>query len=62
MTGTDRTSDFREVVAEKHNALPEAKRRKISRPAKGDGEREGQTILGKEYISEAYVIVRLPLL
>jgi len=59
MPSINRTSDFREVLAEKQNILPETKRRRTSRPLKSDTEREGQNILGKEYISEAYVIVRL---
>jgi syntaxin 18 len=58
MPGTDRTADFREALADKRHALPESKRRKISRPSKSDTEREGHTLLGKEYISEAYVVVR----
>jgi hypothetical protein len=59
MPGTNRTTDFREVVAEKRKALPETKRRKIARPSKGDTQHEGQNLLGNKYISEAYVIVRL---
>jgi syntaxin 18 len=59
MPSINRTTDFREVLAEKRNALPETKRRRMSKPSKSDTEREGQNILGKEYISEAYVIVRL---
>lgn len=59
MPGTTRTKDFQDCVAEKRNALPDVKRRKISRPARGDGaEREGQNLLGKEFVAEAYVIVR----
>lgn len=59
MPGTDRTADFREALADKRHALPESKRRKISRPSKSDTERgAGHNLLGKEYISEAYVIVR----
>jgi len=57
MPGIDRTTDFREVLAAKRNALPETKRQKIARPSKSETEREGHNILGKEYISEAYVIL-----
>jgi syntaxin 18 len=62
MPGIDRTTDFREVLAAKRNALPETKRQKIARPSKSETEREGHNILGKEYISEAYVIVSLKVL
>lgn len=59
MPGIDRTTDFREVLTEKRNALPDSKRRKISRAANGDSPVDGQNVLGKEYVAEAYVIVRL---
>lgn len=54
MPGTDRTLDFREILASKQNAIPEGKRRQV----KGDSHPAEENILGKEYISEAYVIVR----
>ncbi|KIM90691.1 hypothetical protein PILCRDRAFT_811152 [Piloderma croceum F 1598] len=57
MPSINRTTDFRKVLAEKRSALPETKRRRMSRPSKSDTEREGQNVLGKEYISEAYVIL-----
>lgn len=56
MPGTDRTTDFRELLNEKQNAIPEAKRRKIT---KGDGPGESQNLLGKEYLTEAYIVVRV---
>jgi syntaxin 18 len=58
MPSIDRTTDFREVLAEKRKALPDAKRRKITRPSKSDTEREGHNPLDDKYISEAYIIVR----
>jgi syntaxin 18 len=57
MPGTNRTADFREVLTEKQNALPEAKRRKLSGTPRHDTGGE-HNLLGKEYVSEAYVIVR----
>jgi len=52
MPANDRTSDFREIVKEKQNSFPESKRRRIHRP-----QRDGQDLLGKEYVAEAYVIL-----
>jgi len=57
MPGTDRTTDFRELLTEKRNAIPEAKRRKTTRYAHGDGPGESQNLLGKEYLEEAYIIL-----
>ena len=57
MTGTDRTIDFRDILASKQNAIPEGKRRQVTRP-KGDSHLVDDNILRKEYISEAYAIVR----
>lgn len=53
----DRTNDFRNIVEEKWVAIPEAKRRKYSRP-RHDAERDVQAGMGKEYLAEAYKIVR----
>jgi hypothetical protein len=55
MPSSDRTTDFREAIKQKQNAFPESNRRKRSRNTDA---REGQVALGKEYIAEAYVIVR----
>ena len=57
MPGTDRTVDFRDILTSKRNAIPEGKRRKATQP-KGDSHLVEENILGKEYISEAYAIVR----
>lgn len=59
MPGTDRTTDFRELLTEKQNAIPEAKRRKVTKYTKGDSPGESQNLLGKEYLAEAYIIVRI---
>jgi hypothetical protein len=53
MPSSDRTHDFRQVMREKENELPAAKRRKTN-----ETERDPQIIPGKEYVAEAYVIVR----
>jgi hypothetical protein len=57
MPGVDRTTDFHELLTQKRNAIPEAKRRKITKYAKSDPPGESQNLLGKEYLAEAYVIV-----
>jgi syntaxin 18 len=56
MPARDRTTDFQEAIKQKQDELPESKRRKLSRHATAEG--QGQVTLGKEYIAEAYVIVR----
>ncbi|KAI0750900.1 snare protein syntaxin 18/UFE1 [Daedaleopsis nitida] len=58
MAASSRTSEFREFVRQRQGALPEPKRRKLSRPAKRltpEGER--QDLLNKEYIKEAYNVL-----
>ncbi|PCH41267.1 hypothetical protein WOLCODRAFT_143476 [Wolfiporia cocos MD-104 SS10] len=57
MPATSRTTEFRALVREKRDDLPEAKRRKIAPRRAADGQREGDDLLGKEYIAEAYVIL-----
>ncbi|KAJ7904423.1 snare protein syntaxin 18/UFE1 [Mycena olivaceomarginata] len=52
MPSSDRTHDFRQVMREKENELPAAKRRKTN-----EAERDPQIIPGKEYVAEAYVIL-----
>ncbi len=56
MTASDRTLEFREVLKGAQNTIPEAKRRKVTKRA-GEGQREGQDTLSKEYLAEAYNVV-----
>ncbi|KAJ6509945.1 snare protein syntaxin 18/UFE1 [Mycena vitilis] len=56
MPSLDRTHDFRQVIREKENELPAAKRRKTVKQT-GEAERDPQPIAGKEYVTEAYVIL-----
>jgi syntaxin 18 len=57
MPSSDRTHDFRQVIQEKENELPAAKRRKTAKQT-NEAERDPQLISGKDYVAEAYVIVR----
>lgn len=59
MPARSRTSEFREVLKEKQNDLPDVKRRKLNakRTATDSSQRDGQNLLGKEYLTEAYVVV-----
>lgn len=58
MPATPRTSEFRELVREKERGIPEAKRRKLSRPSKrSTPEGERLETLNKEYVKEAHVVV-----
>ncbi|KAL1944238.1 hypothetical protein VTO73DRAFT_3423 [Trametes versicolor] len=58
MPATPRTSEFRELVREKERGVPEAKRRKLSRPSKrSTPEGERLETLNKEYVKEAYVVL-----
>lgn len=60
MAATFRTSEFRQILNEKEAGLPEAKRRKLSRaPKRSDSHSESDALLSKEYIAEAYVVVRM---
>ena len=61
MTVISRTSEFRDIVKEKERAVPEAKRRKLSRSARraGDDQKDAQETLNKEYMAEGYNIVRM---
>ncbi|KAJ7276297.1 snare protein syntaxin 18/UFE1 [Mycena haematopus] len=56
MPSSDRTHDFRQVIREKENELPAAKRRKTTKQTNG-AERDPQISSGKEYVTEAYVIL-----
>ncbi|KAI9063138.1 hypothetical protein FKP32DRAFT_1572316 [Trametes sanguinea] len=58
MPAIPRTSEFRELVREKEKAVPDAKRRKISRSSKrSTPESERLEILNKEYVKEAYAVL-----
>ncbi|CAL1701379.1 unnamed protein product [Somion occarium] len=52
MPATDRTSQFREILKEVSNSLPEVKRRKVSKPSHIQ-----RDVLGKQYLAEAYIIL-----
>ena len=59
MAAVSRTSEFRQILSEKETGLPE-KRRKLSRnPKRSDAQAEGDVALSKEYVAEAYVVVRI---
>ena len=57
MTASDRTPEFRGLLRDVQNTIPEAKRRKLSGKRVGDAQREGQDALSKEYLAEAYAVV-----
>ncbi|RDB22458.1 Syntaxin-18 [Hypsizygus marmoreus] len=58
MPFNDLTADFRRILLEKEREIPDAKRRKLtSKSPRADSGRDGQIQIGKEYISEAYVIL-----
>jgi syntaxin 18 len=58
---SNRTVEFRQSVEEKKKALPEGKRRRITRPPRRPlKDREGEQnalISSKDYVAEAYTIV-----
>ncbi|CDO68715.1 hypothetical protein BN946_scf184652.g42 [Trametes cinnabarina] len=57
MPAVPRISEFRELVREKKKAVPEAKRRKLSRTSKrSTPESERLEALNKEYVKEAYAV------
>ncbi|KAL7282483.1 hypothetical protein ACG7TL_003954 [Trametes sanguinea] len=58
MPAISRTSEFREFVREKEKAVPDAKRRKVSRSSKrSTPESERLETLNKEYVKEAYAVL-----
>lgn len=61
MTASDRTVEFRQLVKEAAEGIPDAKRRKLNRPSRRsqDGQKDGQDDLNKQYMAEGYIIVRL---
>lgn len=61
MPATLRTSEFRELLKEKENVFPDPKRRKRTKRASADGQREGDELLHRQYINDAYSVVCLPL-
>lgn len=54
----DITNEFRQVVQQKQRDLPEGKRRKLDHKRSPSTSQDG-TVAGKEYINEAYTVVRL---
>lgn len=62
MPATLRTSEFRELLKEKENVYPDPKRRKRTKRASADGQREGDELLNRQYINDAYSVVCPPLL
>lgn len=58
MAFKDITNEFKRTVKEHEGAVPDAKRRKVSshKPSKAE---EEQISLNKNYIAEAYNIVRI---
>ena len=60
MAVTPRTTEFRRAVQECQNTIPDAKRRKLSRPSKrSTPESERLEALNKEYMKEAYNVVSM---
>lgn len=61
MTASDRTREFRQLVKEAAEGVPEAKRRRLNRSPKrnANNHNDGQEVLNKEYMAEGYVIVCL---
>lgn len=57
MPSSNRTADFRDFIQEKKLGIPDAKRRRPARVNQNDAVLAGQGHFGKEYLSEAYVIV-----
>ncbi|KAH7916200.1 hypothetical protein BJ138DRAFT_693690 [Hygrophoropsis aurantiaca] len=54
MAFSNRTSDFRELLQAKQNALPPSKKRKVT-PSDGDANKSDG--FGKQYLTEAYTIL-----
>ncbi|KAI0747439.1 snare protein syntaxin 18/UFE1 [Irpex lacteus] len=59
MTASDRTVEFRQLVKEAAEGIPDAKRRKLNRPSRRsqDGQKDGQDDLNKQYMAEGYIIL-----
>ena len=60
MPATSRTSEFRQLLKEKENVFPDPKRRKRTKRASADSQREGDELLNRQYINDAYSVVRPP--
>ncbi|TFK55766.1 hypothetical protein OE88DRAFT_1692380 [Heliocybe sulcata] len=58
MPFSNRTSEFREIIEERKRLSPEAKRRKVSRNARQAGPPDSQLPLNKQYLQEAYLILK----
>ena len=57
MPSSDRTADFRKFIQEKKLDIPDTKSRKPARVNRNDTVLAGRGHFGKEYLSEAYIIV-----
>ncbi|TFY59796.1 hypothetical protein EVJ58_g5551 [Rhodofomes roseus] len=57
MPATSRTSEFRQLLKEKENVFPDPKRRKRSKRASADGQREGDELLNRQYLNDAYSVL-----
>lgn len=55
MPSIDRTPDFRQIVRDKQKGQPEKKSHRAHRT---DTDKDGHMSLGKEYLAEAYSVVR----
>ena len=56
MGASDRTAEFRALVKEVQQSVPDAKRTRLSRHT-GDGQKDDQAVINKEYLGEGYAIV-----
>lgn len=54
----DITREFRQAVQEKQRDIPEGKRRKLDHKRSPSSAQDGTGVAGKEYINEAYTVVR----
>ncbi|GLB33710.1 putative SNARE-complex protein Syntaxin-18 N-terminus [Lyophyllum shimeji] len=58
MPSSNITADFRKIIQEKEREIPDAKRRKLAtKSSRIDSRRDGEVHIGKEYMSEAYIIL-----
>ncbi|KZT71581.1 hypothetical protein DAEQUDRAFT_687556 [Daedalea quercina L-15889] len=57
MPSTSRTLEFRQLVNEKGNVFPDPKRRKRSKRASADRQREGDELLNRQYITDSYSVL-----
>jgi len=57
MPATSRTSEFRQLLKDKENVFPDPKRRKRSKRASADGQRESDDLFNRQYINDAYSVL-----